>query len=171
MKCKIKKRWFVVGAVGIGIFFFLFTARPLFFFDAELARDLPVHGNLQYVIMDIPDTEKDAIIDGFTKVKIPWIPEDASVISSKDAVKDPKLYINLVFGKQMFVNLFVYEDDSMAAYISPWQDSSLWDVDYAAVNPLVHVRYTVKNPEVLQEVVEIVVKYGREQGILPVEGA
>lgn len=154
----IKKRWLIVGAVCIGVFFFLFTSRPLPFFDADFARGSRIHGNLQHAIMDIPDSEKDAVIDAFTKVKIPWIPEDASVISSRDAAKDYKLYVNLVFGEQMFVNLFVYEDDSIEARIDPWN------------SPLgMHIQYTVKNPEVLQEVVEIAERCGREQGILPAE--
>lgn len=133
--------------------------KTLVFFDAEFARGLPVHGNLQHEIMDIPDSDKDAVIDAFTKVKIPWIPSDASQISSKDAAKDYKLYVNLVFGGQMFVNLFVYEDDSMVAYIYPWN------------RPLgMYVEYAVKNPEVLQSVVEIAVQCGIDAGILEAEG-
>ncbi len=67
----MKKRWLILGTVCAGVLFFLFTSRPLLFFDAEFAKESPVQGNLQHKIIDIPDSEKDAVIDAFTKVKIP----------------------------------------------------------------------------------------------------
>lgn len=156
MKLSVGK--LMVSIVCIGVCFFLFTTTHLFFFDAKIARELPIHGNLQRKILNIPDSEKDEVIDVFTKVKIPWIPRDASKISSRDAAREYKLYVNLVFGEQMFVNLFIYEDNSMEAYLYPWNRP--WGM---------HTEYVVKNPEVLQEVVEIAVECGRIQGILPNE--
>ncbi len=159
MKKKISTGKLVLGAVCAGVLFFLFTARPLSFFDAVRAKVSYIHGTIQYEMISIPDADKAAIVDAFTKVKVPWIPSDASVITSRDAAKDHKIYVNLVFEEQMFVDLFVYVDDSMAAYIYPWE------------RPLgMRVEYAVKNPEVLQRVVDIAVKCGIDEGIIEAGG-
>lgn len=102
-------------------------------------------------MISIPDTEQSKIVDAFTKVRISWIPRDGSQITGPIFGKDEKFYINLVFGEQIFVNIFVFDDDSIMADIRPWN------------RPLgMNVEYVVKNPEVLWDVVDIIESRERE---------
>ncbi len=146
--------WIAV-TVGIIFMFFMFATRSLPFFSAERAEKLSLEASLQYEILELPDSEKTAVIDAFTKARISWIPEDGSRLQGPFPGKEQKLYLNLVFGKQMFVNLFLFEDDSIVAQITPWQDTFG-----------LHWMYTVKNPEVLRSVLQIAARYGAEQGLI-----
>lgn len=145
MKKRIfKKRWIICVIIcAISLLFILlnFTGNPLLRLDQELAKDKTLFGTLDHKCVDILYSEKEEIINECAEMKIGWIP----MLDSGGPLhfqNDQKLYISLVFEKQMFLHIFLLNDDSIIAYMHPWDNE--------------RGNYMIKNPKVLCNVIKLV---------------
>jgi hypothetical protein len=117
------------------------TGDPFLRLNSEIAKDQTLFGTLEYHSVDIPDSEKEKIINECAKMRIGWIPM-LDYGGPPYFQNDQKLYISLVFEKQMFLHIFLLNDNTIIAYMHPFDNE--------------RGNYIIKNPEVLRNVIELV---------------
>lgn len=121
-----------------------FTGNPLLRLEQGKAQEKTLFGTVNHKNVDISNSAKEEIIRICGKAVVGWIPTtefDGPPIFQNEQ----RQYISLVFESQMFMHIFVLNDGSIIAYIHPWNNSS--------------GNYMVKNPDVLQDVIDILIEH------------
>ena len=147
----LRARTLIIFIICITLVGLHFTGNPLLQLDKNLAKNSSLNGTIEHTGVDISDKQREMIIDKCADMSIAWLPSIESH-GIPYFINEQRFYISLVFEEQMFLHIFVLNDGSMIAYIHPWNNNK--------------GIYAVKNSEVLQDVVEIMVDNGIESRVV-----
>lgn len=135
-----------------GVVFLLnVIGNPLLKLNVDIAETASLHATIEHKGVEISDEDRETLIDRCADLKAAWFPS-TELNGLPYFANDELYYMNLVFGKQMFLDIFVLKDGSIISYVHPWDNSGR--------------AYAVKNPEVLRDVANIMTAIGAEAGIV-----